>query len=114
MLLSYRKTERAYLFAEGEIFAVRERGKSRSVKVELSVLVDERFINVDSDDIRKYHIVRSHGNYIRHLTFKRERTLLDDRAGNDRRFCLMQTAFREFIDLCSRKHSAGIGGANER
>ena len=72
-LLSDRISESAEFFAECEILAVGKCGKGGTVKAELTVFVEQFFVNVNGDDLRNKHIVASERHDLFDTALDRER-----------------------------------------
>ena len=112
-LFSDRIAEGADGFAELEILAVGEGGEVGTAEVQTSLLVDQRLVHSRGDDVGDEHIVRSLRNDLAELAFESQWRFRNRGRGDLEALFGRKLAFFELIDLSSRQHTAGIGGADE-
>lgn len=107
-----RKSERADLFPELEVFAVCERGEVGAVEPQLAALVQQGLVDVDVEDIGEEHVMRAERDDLGDAAFQREGRLCDHGAGDLFRWLGGEGAFFEFVDLGARVDAAIVDGAD--
>ena len=108
-LFAHREAEVAELSAEGEVFAVSVSHKSALLEVELALAVDEAFIGVDTDYLRKEHRVRAEKLRLRNTALEIDGTLLDKWSADLVSRSSVQTADLEFIGILTALYAAEVG-----
>ena len=78
-----------------------------------SFLIQKGRVHLDAHDVRQEHIMRSHGDDVRHAAAQCQRRFGNQGAGQIGGFLLGQMESGELVHLTSRVDPAGIGGTHQ-
>ena len=107
-MFSDGEAKRADLSTESVVFGMRVGEQISVLRVELAAAVKQVVRDLDGDDLRQKHVMRSKRNGFDDLAFDVERAVTDDGAFDLRGGQRREPRFREFIDVTAGFHAAPV------